>query len=345
MNEDLRDDVDSGGDARLSQLLAHVIEQIERVSQQGLQSAPGRLPDVLAHNRLAVYCAMDEVGSWINRLLAEGHAGDEVLAAREQVVSVLRPLSATGPFFDRSYGKLRGYPGDFETIEIIYRCRPSGATLAALILDDYYLHTLAAQAVRNRLAYLVQRLRQEIQRRSAPGAPTVRLLSLGSGSARELVMLAKEPALVNAVHVTCLDLDAEALRFARDALAPHYDGRVTFVKGNALDFATGAGRLDPPYHVIYAAGLFDYLKESQARHLIQDCYERLAPGGTLIVGNFSVELPPNERILIEWLLEWRLLYRNEGDYGRIAAGTSFDSRDLKFDYEPLHANLFAILRK
>lgn len=46
---------------------------------------------------------------------------------------MIRPGSRTGPFFDRSFGKLRNYPGNFETIEIIYNCRPSGADLRARI--------------------------------------------------------------------------------------------------------------------------------------------------------------------------------------------------------------------
>lgn len=330
---------------RLQAVLNGVHSIIEETRKQCLLAGPNDVPVILARNRLALYGAMDQVGAWINEFLAEGHDRTEVTAAREVIVGLLRPPSATGPFFDRSYGKLRGYPGDFETIEIIYRCRPSGATLAALILDDYYLHTLASQAVRNRLCYLVERLGQEVARRWTCGGAPVRILSLGSGSARELTMLAKDSAFVGSVSITCLDLDTEALRFARNALQSHYDGRVSYLKGNALDFASGIHRCDPPYHVIYAAGLFDYLKDSQARRLIEDCYGQIASGGTLIVGNFSVELPPSERVLIEWLLEWRLLYRDEGDYRRIATGTSFASRDLRFDYEPLRANLFAIFCK
>ena len=70
-----------------------------------------------------------------------------------------------------------------------------------------------------------------------------------------------------------------------------------------------------------------------------------APGGRLIIGNFYVDLPASERVLIEWLLEWYLLYRDEADYRCIFAGTSFDPAGLRFEYEPLRRNLFAVAER
>jgi hypothetical protein len=50
--------------------------------------------------------------------------------------------------------------------------------------------------------------------------------------------------------------------------------------------------------------------------------------------------------LIDWLLDWHLLYRDEANYRAIFAQTSFGAADLRFEYEPLRANLFAVaLRK
>ena len=91
--------------------------------------------------------------------------------------------------------------------------------------------------------------------------------------------------------------------------------------------------------------MFNYLGADQATELIEDCYGLLAPGGRLIVGNFSPGLPMNERVLLEWLLEWYLLYRDEGDYRRVFAGTSFDVDRLRFEYEPLAANLFVVAER
>lgn len=55
------------------------------------------------------------------------------------------------------------------------------------------------------------------------------------------------------------------------------------------------------------------------------------------------ETPANDRIPIEGLLDWHLIYCCEADYRAIVATTPFRNGDLAFEYEPLRANLFAVL--
>ncbi len=305
----------------------------------------GALPPLLAPHRPAMLAAMHDLGAAINAFMAGQPPPVEIEAVHQQVTKPIRAWSRTGPFFHHSFTKPRGYPGDFETIEIIYDCCPAGANLPGLVFDDYYLHARPAQAVRNRLAYLVERLQAEVGRRSAGGRRPVRLLSLGSGPARELALLAQWTGFAAAVDVTCLDLDPAALDCARQRIGGRLDGQAHFVCDNALRYAHGAHRPDQPFDVIYAAGLFDYLNAGLAARLIEDCYGLLAPGGVLLVGNFSLETHPSDRVLIDWLLDWRLLYRNEADYRAIFGRTSFDPANLHFEYEPLRANLFAVAQR
>ena len=332
----------SNAQPQLDDLLARLTHLVATIEAD---CAAAGIPVALPRQRAALYAAMDALGGWINAFLVAGPAEAEVQAARERITGLIRPWSATGPFFDRSFGKLRGYPGDFETIEIIYNCRPCGADLRARIFDDYYLWTVAARAVRNRLAYLVGRLGEGVQAWAAQGVVPARVLSLGSGPGRELALLADTSVFSDVAAVTLLDLDTEALRFARSRINGRMNGRVTYLRGNALRFARGPDRPAQPFHIIYAAGLFDYLNADQARNLIEDCHGLLAPGGRLIIDNFCVDLPANERVLIEWLLEWYLLYRDEADYRRIFAGTSFNQARLRFEYEPLRGNVFAVVEK
>jgi extracellular factor (EF) 3-hydroxypalmitic acid methyl ester biosynthesis protein len=321
-----------------------LIHWIEGACRDAGQEA---IPHVLAEHRPALYRAMHYLGAAINSFLAGEPPADAVDAVQAQVTGALRPLSHTSPFFHHSYYKLRGYPGDFETIEVIYNNRPTGTDLPGWILDDYYLATPPAQAVRNRLGYLVQRLGGLVRDWAAQGAHPVRLLSLGSGSARELVSLTADPAFAHAAEVTCVDLDPGALAYARQRL----DGRlrqtvrwpVHWVNANAVRLAGNGALPGGPFHVIYAAGLFDYLKAPIAARLMSYCHSLLVPGGLLIAGNFSLETPANDRILIEWLLDWHLLYRDEADYRAIVAATPFRDGDLAFEYEALRANLFAVL--
>lgn len=300
---------------------------------------------VLAHHRPAMLYAMHDLGAAIDDFLASQPPAAEIEAVYQQVTGPIRAWSATGPFFHHSFTKPRGYPGDFETIEIIYDCCPAGEDLPGLVFDDYYLHARPAQAVRNRLAYLVERLEAEVGQRSAGGRRPVRLLSLGCGPARELALLAQRPGFAAAVDVTCLDMDPAALDCARQRIGGRLDGQAHFVCDNALRYARSPHRPDQPFDVIYAAGLFDYLNLDLASRLVEDCYGLLAPGGVLLVGNFSLETHPSDRVLIDWLLDWHLLYRNEADYRAIFALTSFDPANLHFEYEPLRANLFAVAQR
>ncbi len=318
-----------------------LLHRIEVVCSQ----AGTRLPSVLVQHRPAMLDAMHDLGAAIDAFLAGSAPAGQVEAVYQQVTTPIRAWSATGPFFHHSFTKPRGYPGDFETIEIIYDCCPAGEDLPGLVFDDYYLHARPAQAVRNRLAYLVERLGAEVGRRSAGGGQPVRLLSLGSGPARELALLAQRPGFAAAVDVTCLDLDPAALDCARQRIGGRLDGQAHFVCDNALRYARSPHRPDQPFDVIYAAGLFDYLNAGLATRLIEDCHGLLAPGGALLVGNFSLETHPSDRVLIDWLLDWRLLYRNEADYRAIFARTSFDPANLHFEYEPLRANLFAVAQR
>lgn len=298
--------------------------------------------DILPRYRPAMLDAMHNLGAAIDAFLTSQPPAAEIKAVYQQVTGPIRAWSATSPFFHHSFTKPRGYPGDFETIEIIYDCCPAGEDLPGLVFDDYYLHARPAQAVRNRLAYLVERLGAEVGQRSAGGHRPVRLLSLGCGPARELALLAQRPEFAAVADVTCLDMDPAALACARQHIDGRLDGQVHFVCDNALRYARSAQRPAEPFDVIYAAGLFDYLSPDLASRLVEDCYGLLAPGGVLIVGNFSLETHPSDRVLIDWLLDWHLLYRNEADYRAIFARTSFGPVSLHFEYEPLRANLFVV---
>lgn len=134
----------SPGDAwqQLDAALAHLTTLIAAIEADCASSG---VPTALARNRVALYAAMDALGGWINTFLAARPSAADIQTAKDRITGLIRPWSATGPFFDRSYGKLRGYPGDFETIEIIYNCRSSGVDLRAQIFDDYYLWTVAAR--------------------------------------------------------------------------------------------------------------------------------------------------------------------------------------------------------
>lgn len=321
----------------LDDALAHLAAVITATESACLSSG---IAVALTCNRPVLYAAMDAFGGWINEFLATRPPADQIAVAHARITDLLRFWSRTGPFFDRSYAKLRGYPGDYETLEIIYNDRPSGVDLRARILDDYYLHTLIARALRHRPTHLADRLGQSIRTQVAQDGPPVRVLSLGCGPARELFLLAADPILDEVATITCLDPDAEALRYARNLLKDRLNGRANYLRADVLRFARGPHRPSQPYHVIYAAGLLDQLRDDQAAQLMHDSYGLLAPGGQLIVSNLSRAAPANERVLFEWVLEWPFMCRGEAEWRKLFARTTFPPAGLRFEPGPSAFNLF-----
>jgi hypothetical protein len=99
-----------------------LIRQIERECA----CAGEETPEILTHHRATLYKAMHDLGGQILTFLDSNPGEEEIRRVKEQVAHSLRAMSQFGPFFHRSFHKLHGYPGDFETIEIIYESEPEG---------------------------------------------------------------------------------------------------------------------------------------------------------------------------------------------------------------------------
>ena len=80
------------------------------------------------------------------------------------------------------------------------------------------------------------------------------------------------------------------------------------------DVLRGGAWLDDigPQDLIYSVGLIDYLIDRRARALATRLYERLAPGGLLIIGNMN-ETELSNLWPMEFITDWHLFYRTEAD--------------------------------
>lgn len=147
---------------------------------------------------------------------------------------------------------------------------------------------------------------------------SARILSLGCGSAREVqTFLEASCTPYPLAEFTLVDQEEAALRYAHEHLYPHVlasAGRV-LVQGLNLSFTDilrEGGSLDavPPQNLIYSLGLFDYLTDKRATGLIRRLYDKLVPGGLLIIGNMN-ETAFSTLWPMEYTLDWTLAYRNE----------------------------------
>lgn len=247
---------------------------------------------------------------------------------------------------ERMYRKPRGYAGDFLTIEWMYADQPGGAGELGRFLDRCFLDEPAAQAVRNRRGLLQEEL--ETALRLTEERP-LRVTSLACGPAAEVFDLLTEPELARQLELTLVDVDQEALdhvqsRLAQQGVDQYLSRPIRLERRNLLHLCVGRQTLDlPPQHLIYSIGLIDYFDDRIVTRLQRWIHDALAPGGRSILGNFHTNNPT--RGLMDHLLDWRLIHRDEAAMESLAKKAGFASAQTQLRFEPAGVNLFAISRR
>ncbi|MCA8956469.1 MAG: sulfatase-like hydrolase/transferase, partial [Planctomycetes bacterium] len=174
---------------------------------------------------------------------------------------------------------------------------------------------------------------------------TSRILSLACGPAAELFDVATDPHIRTRVSATCVDIDNQALdhvakRAAHEGLAPCF----TRHRGNLVHLALGRQHLElPPQDLVYSIGLIDYFGDSFVVRLLDWIHEQLATGGRVILGNFHPNNPSRE--LMEHVLDWHLVHRDEAAMHRLFRASRFGTGCSKIRFEGEGINLFAECRK
>ena len=238
----------------------------------------------------------------------------------------------------RFYTKPRGYAGDFYTIEMIYRNRPSGSGAVGKLIDSGFLEHSAACAVRNRRALLAREIQRTVVRQN--GGPA-RVMSIACGPAREVFDVYEQLGNPARLKATLLDIDEKARDFVAEELRlKNLVEHVSFHNENVLYLAVGRRKLDlEPQDLIYSIGLIDYFNDKTVGRLIDYAYTLLKPGGKLILGNFH---PRNaDKALMDHVLEWRLIHRTEEDMDRLFLQSAFGRACTKIRFEREGVNLFA----
>src|SRR5262249_23055488 len=147
-----------------------------------------------------------------------------------------------------------------------------------------------------------------------------RIMTLGCGSAREVQLyLEDQSAPDTPVEFTLVDQEQNALAYAYERLYPRTVSDKPSAKVRALNVSftealRGRHWLDEmgPQDLTYTVGLVDYLIDRRARALAGRLFERLAPGGLLIIGNMN-ELELSNLWPMEFLTDWHLYYRTEAE--------------------------------
>ncbi len=225
----------------------------------------------------------------------------------------LHPLVLCSPFAYRTFHKPLGYAGDYEMVNMILREPGEGSSLFAKLLNCWFISQPPAEAHRNRIDYLVGRIKDETLRVRQMGR-AASIFNLGCGPAGEVQRFMAESALANDANFLLLDFNDETLHFADTELkaAKRQHGRRTGLqlsKRSVMQILKSGSRSSPAVHdLVYCAGLFDYLPDRLCKELMNIFYDMLAPGGLLVATNVDCSNPI--RNMLDYLLEWHLIYRN-----------------------------------
>ena len=207
------------------------------------------------------------------------------------------------------------YAGDFMLINYYYDFHDKhlGSTTFEKLINHYSLNLFISKSVVRRKEFFKKKIQEVILAKDQ-----AKILSVGSGSARELTELLNEGRINKDFWFDCLDFERESIKGVQKDLAAVEENKkrhlkimyinkslIEVVKENNFDFGK-------KYDFIYSSGLFDYLKDRIASKMIHNLYSLLKEGGELIVTNAGAEVT-SEQMYYGMLGEWDLIYRKPAD--------------------------------
>ena len=246
--------------------------------------------------------------------------------------AVIHPYVLSAPLPHHCYNKPLGYPGDFALMSYLYDPRPYGNSLYDKMIHQVVVREEPmAVGVQRRKDYLLQLIRSGLDRRQSHGQP-FRVMSLACGPAQEVLEFVTEMREICPPTVfTLIDQDQRSLSFVNSCLARLLIPGSTDIKVNYmyLGFKNMIARSEAfdslaQQDLIYAAGLFDYIRTPTGQRLVSRLVQKLRPGGKLAVGNFKA--PNNTTWALEYWMDWHLIYRTVDDMLALAERVELDHK-------------------
>ncbi len=216
------------------------------------------------------------------------------------------------PMTKRACDKPRGYAGDAVMMDYLYGIyssaeADSGATEIGRRIFRYVQRRDAAQAVRFRREHIAGLIDQ-----AASQIDDASVLAVASGHLRE-AELSKAVSAGALSRFVAFDVDAESIA---EVYASYSKLGVETVHGSVRHLLSRKHQLGQ-FNLVYASGLYDYLANNVAQALTARLFELTAPGGTLLIPNFSPCV--SDRAYMECFMDWHLIYRDEYDMNKLLA--------------------------
>ncbi|TBR73482.1 MAG: class I SAM-dependent methyltransferase [Burkholderiaceae bacterium] len=244
---------------------------------------------------------------------------EDSMAHRNFAQTALHPLLLRAPFVYRTFAKPMGYAGDYEMVNQILADPRQGNNTYFQIINAFFLKAAVAQAHRNRIDILVDYLNKAAARAEREQRD-VSILNVGCGPAVEIQRFIAEHSHPERLKFKLMDFSEETLAYTRSCIekACQEHGKqvqVEYIHESVNQLLKRASKRDDPFDpqtkfdFVYCAGLFDYLSDKVCARLVQYFVARTNPGGTVVVTNVHSSNP--QKNVMEHLLEWHLIYRDE----------------------------------
>ena len=294
------------------------LEEIEAELSPDMPRRDERIRDTVIDCEKIAFARWKEFYKQGNKVVCEiRHDPKIVNAVKRYTEATLMPELMAGKLWNRSYTKPLGYPGDFQVMNYFYNISLLGETAY-----EKFCHKLgysSGEVISFRMTMVRQAIARLATVAAEKGKSSFDVASLGCGPAQEVRNFLKADVLPLPVSFTLIDQDHEALTYAYENSFPEVarlngQAKISCLHTSFVQFLS-AGKLVGKLglqDLVYSVGLVDYLSARQANRFVTGLYEKLKPGGTIVVGNMR-----HSEDSLEWLLDyvtdWKLEYRTEDE--------------------------------
>ncbi|TVQ29210.1 MAG: hypothetical protein EA382_00520 [Spirochaetaceae bacterium] len=258
------------------------------------------IPDVFARTR--------EFIAELNRLAPDIPA-EHLMLHKQFFRRRLEPFLRRSPLACSIMDKIHGYHGDYETVKQFFSDPYIGPDLFGKLMNRFITSLEPVTAHVNRIAYLYNEI-CSAYRRSVDG---IRILSLGSGPAEEILRLVEANDFDKPIHVALVDVDAHALADFYERIQYHQKPNVSIelVNFNVINILVGKKTdLEPQsFDITYCAGMFDYFKDRFCRKFIEFLADLTKDGGSFYYTN--VHSRNFARYFMDYGGGWEIYHRDE----------------------------------
>ena len=258
---------------------------------------------------------------------------EDSIAHRSFAQAALHPLLLRAPFVYRTFAKPLGYAGDYEMVNQILEDPQQGNSTYFQIINAFFLKADVAEAHRNRIKILVEMLVQLAAEARLKGRK-FRVLNVACGPAIEIQRFIASDPNAECLAFTLLDFSEPTLAYTRSCIdrSMKSGGRfvdVQYVQESVHQLLKRASKVNDGldeggFDFVYCAGLFDYLTDKVCSRLLNYFVVRAAPAARVLVTNVHSANP--QKNVMEHLLEWHLIYRDEAGLAAILPTPRVDTR-------------------